>query len=62
MVWSHPSITRSWHRNAKGRVTVLSPWRLVDHWRDSMAGMAFSARALSRSFARDWARTSEVAR
>ena len=32
MVWSHPSIERSWYRNAQGRVTVLSPWRLVDYW------------------------------
>jgi len=33
MVWSHPSIASSWYRNAAGRVTVLSPWRLVDYWR-----------------------------
>jgi 4-hydroxyacetophenone monooxygenase len=33
MVWSHPSIKSSWYRNARGRVTVLSPWRLVDYWR-----------------------------
>jgi 4-hydroxyacetophenone monooxygenase len=32
MVWSHPSIESSWYRNASGRVTVLSPWRLVDYW------------------------------
>jgi 4-hydroxyacetophenone monooxygenase len=32
MVWSHPSIRSSWYRNRKGRVTVLSPWRLVDYW------------------------------
>jgi 4-hydroxyacetophenone monooxygenase len=32
MVWSHPSIERSWYRNQKGRVTVLSPWRLLDYW------------------------------
>ena len=32
MVWSHPSIERSWYRNAQGRVTVLSPWRLLDYW------------------------------
>ena len=32
MVWSHPSIQSSWYRNAQGRVTVLSPWRLVDYW------------------------------
>ncbi len=33
MVWSHPSIKSSWYRNEAGRVTVLSPWRLVDYWR-----------------------------
>jgi 4-hydroxyacetophenone monooxygenase len=33
MVWSHPSIRSSWYRNREGRVTVLSPWRLVDYWR-----------------------------
>jgi 4-hydroxyacetophenone monooxygenase len=33
MVWSHPSIRSSWYRNAEGRVTVLSPWRLLDYWR-----------------------------
>jgi 4-hydroxyacetophenone monooxygenase len=32
MVWAHPSIRRSWYRNATGRVTVLSPWRLLDYW------------------------------
>ena len=32
MVWSHPSIQSSWYRNSKGRVTVLSPWRLLDYW------------------------------
>ena len=33
MVWSHPSILNSWYRNPAGRVTVLSPWRLLDYWR-----------------------------
>ena len=33
LVWSHPSIRSSWYRNREGRVTVLSPWRLVDYWR-----------------------------
>jgi 4-hydroxyacetophenone monooxygenase len=33
MVWSHPSIRSSWYRNDEGRVTVLSPWRLLDYWR-----------------------------
>jgi 4-hydroxyacetophenone monooxygenase len=32
MVWSHPSIKSSWYRNSKGKLTVLSPWRLVDYW------------------------------
>ncbi len=32
MVWSHDSIKESWYRNRAGRVTVLSPWRLVDYW------------------------------
>jgi 4-hydroxyacetophenone monooxygenase len=32
MVWSHPSIRSSWYRNDAGRITVLSPWRLVDYW------------------------------
>ena len=33
LVWSHPSITNSWYKNDAGRVTVLSPWRLVDYWK-----------------------------
>jgi 4-hydroxyacetophenone monooxygenase len=33
MVWSHPSIRNSWYRNDQGRITVLSPWRLLDYWR-----------------------------
>jgi 4-hydroxyacetophenone monooxygenase len=32
MVWSHPGVT-SWYKNKKGRVTMTSPWRLVDFWR-----------------------------
>jgi 4-hydroxyacetophenone monooxygenase len=32
LVWSHPGMT-SWYKNAKGRVTTTSPWRLVDYWR-----------------------------
>ena len=31
MVWSHPGMT-SWYKNATGRVTTTSPWRLVDYW------------------------------
>jgi 4-hydroxyacetophenone monooxygenase len=33
MVWSHPSIKSSWYRNAEGKLTVLSPWKLLDYWR-----------------------------
>ncbi|MBW2722948.1 MAG: NAD(P)/FAD-dependent oxidoreductase, partial [Deltaproteobacteria bacterium] len=32
MVWSHPGMD-SWYKNSKGRVTILSPWLLVDYWR-----------------------------
>jgi 4-hydroxyacetophenone monooxygenase len=31
MVWAHPNV-KSWYKNASGRVTTLSPWRLVDYW------------------------------
>ncbi len=31
MVWAHPGMD-SWYKNAKGRVTTTSPWRLVDYW------------------------------
>lgn len=31
MVWSHTGV-KSWYKNEKGRVTVTSPWRLVDYW------------------------------
>jgi 4-hydroxyacetophenone monooxygenase len=31
LVWSHPG-AGSWYKNAKGRVTTTSPWRLVDYW------------------------------
>lgn len=30
MVWTHPGVN-SWYKNAKGRVTQNSPWRLVDY-------------------------------
>lgn len=30
MVWSHGGVT-SWYKNKKGRVTMNSPWRLVDY-------------------------------
>ena len=32
MVWTHPGVT-SWYKNKQGRVTMTSPWRLVDFWR-----------------------------
>lgn len=31
MIWSHPR-AHSYYRNARGRVTVSSPYRLVDYW------------------------------
>ncbi len=31
-VWAHPG-ARSWYKNQAGRVTTVSPWRLVDYWR-----------------------------
>jgi 4-hydroxyacetophenone monooxygenase len=31
MVWSHRGVT-SWYKNDKNRVTMTSPWRLVDFW------------------------------
>lgn len=32
MVWAHPGVT-SWYKNRHNRVTVTSPWRLLDYWR-----------------------------
>jgi 4-hydroxyacetophenone monooxygenase len=32
MVWSHPGMN-SWYKNAHGKVTTTSPWRLVDYWK-----------------------------
>jgi 4-hydroxyacetophenone monooxygenase len=32
LVWSHPGMN-NWYKNARGRVTTTSPWRLVDYWR-----------------------------
>jgi 4-hydroxyacetophenone monooxygenase len=32
MVWTHPGVS-SWYKNAAGRVTTTSPWRLADYWR-----------------------------
>ncbi len=32
-IWSHPAVKNSWYRNSQGKVTVLSPWKLLDYWR-----------------------------
>lgn len=32
MVWSHPGVT-NWYKNARNRITVTSPWKLLDYWR-----------------------------
>jgi 4-hydroxyacetophenone monooxygenase len=32
MVWAHAGMS-SWYKNAHGRVTTNSPWRLVDYWK-----------------------------
>ena len=32
MVWAHPGVM-SWYKNKHNRVTVTSPWRLLDYWR-----------------------------
>jgi 4-hydroxyacetophenone monooxygenase len=31
MVWAHPGVN-NWYRNRSGRVTMASPWRMVDYW------------------------------
>ncbi len=31
MVWAHPGVT-NWYKNRHNRVTVTTPWRLVDYW------------------------------
>lgn len=31
MVWSHPGVS-SWYKNRDNRVTITSPWKLVDYW------------------------------
>jgi 4-hydroxyacetophenone monooxygenase len=31
MVWAHPGVT-SWYKNNRNRITVTSPWRLLDYW------------------------------
>lgn len=32
MVWAHPGVT-SWYKNKDNRVTMTSPWTLLDYWR-----------------------------
>lgn len=32
MVWTHRGV-KNWYKNKDGRVTAVSPWRLVDYWR-----------------------------
>lgn len=32
MVWAHPGVT-SWYKNKDNRVTVTSPWTLLDYWK-----------------------------
>jgi 4-hydroxyacetophenone monooxygenase len=32
MVWTHPGVT-NWYKNRHNRVTVTSPWRLLDYWK-----------------------------
>lgn len=32
MIWTHPGAT-TYYRNAKGRVVVNMPWRVVDYWK-----------------------------
>jgi 4-hydroxyacetophenone monooxygenase len=31
MVWTHPGV-KSWYKNDRNRLTVTSPWRLLDYW------------------------------
>ena len=31
MIWSHPGMN-TYYRNSRGRVTVATPWRVVDYW------------------------------
>jgi 4-hydroxyacetophenone monooxygenase len=32
MVWSHGGVN-NWYRNRSGRVTMATPWRMVDYWK-----------------------------
>jgi 4-hydroxyacetophenone monooxygenase len=36
MVWAHPGVN-NWYKNPAGRVTAVSPWRLVDYWKMTAA-------------------------
>jgi 4-hydroxyacetophenone monooxygenase len=36
MVWTHPDVS-NWYRNEQGRVVGLSPWRIVDFWKLTLA-------------------------
>ena len=31
MVWAHPGV-RSWYKNSRNRVTIISPWKLLEYW------------------------------
>jgi len=31
MIWTHRGMN-TWYRNARGRVTTNSPWRIIDYW------------------------------
>jgi 4-hydroxyacetophenone monooxygenase len=48
MVWAHPGVT-SWYKNKHNRVTVTSPWTLLDYWK------------LTRHFVREEYRSSKDA-
>jgi 4-hydroxyacetophenone monooxygenase len=32
LIWEHPGV-RSYYRNARGKVTLLWPWKIIDMWR-----------------------------
>jgi 4-hydroxyacetophenone monooxygenase len=36
MVWTHSDVS-NWYRNKQGRVVGLSPWRIVDFWKLTLA-------------------------
>jgi 4-hydroxyacetophenone monooxygenase len=33
LIWEHDSIKTSFYRNARGKVTLLWPWKILDMWR-----------------------------